>query len=141
MCFYIHTLNNLLMHINPAFISDINTFNVAVIVFWIPFSIQIITRISDRYKSAVIIRAFEKNWLNRWLLKFAFGNLILGTTLRIFMIDGNLSNIEKFLSSLVWLFFMFTLLILFLLVKTIITYSYKTDIVLQGLIDDIQKIF
>lgn len=45
----------------------ITTFEIAIIAFLIPLSIDIISKISDRYNSNVIIRSYENYWLNKFL--------------------------------------------------------------------------
>jgi len=48
-------------------LSDIIGFEVAILAFFIPLAIDMISRLSDRYASESIVKSFESERLYRWL--------------------------------------------------------------------------
>lgn len=127
--------------INPSFLSDVTAFNVAIFALWIPLTIEIITRISDRYKSEVIVTAFERKPINRYLVKILMLNLILAVGLRFSITGNTLTITEEMTSWVVMVLFLVSCGMLLKSISILKTFAYKTDYVLQELIDDVKKIF
>lgn len=140
---WISTLYTLLksVAINPSFLSDVTAFNVAIFALWIPLTIEIITRISDRYKSEVIVSAFERKPINRYLVRVLMLNLILAVGLRFSITENTLTATEEMISWVVMVLFLVSCGMLIKSISILKTFAYKTDYVLQELIDDVKKIF
>ncbi len=127
--------------INPSGLSDIAAFSAVILGLWIPLSIEIITRISDRYQaSEVIVSLFERRWENYWLPKIFITNLLLAILLRCFIPDDKIFFVEKALAWIVIILFMGSCVILFQSIRMVKIYTYKTDYILQELMDDAEKI-
>jgi hypothetical protein len=125
---------------NPAILSDIIAFDIGVLLFWIPLSINIISRISDRYNSEVIVGVFERRWENRWLPKLLTASLTIAVPLKFMMTDV-IYTFENIFMWIVLILFLITLFIVYASIKTVTDYSCRTDDILKGLINDAQKIF
>lgn len=126
--------------INPSGLSDVAAFSAVIIGLWIPLSIEIITRISDRYKSEVIVTLFERRWQNRWLPRVFIFNLLLTVLLRFFIPEKEISTLEIILSWLSIIIFITSCAFLVNSIKIVKIYTYKTDYILQELINDAKKI-
>ena len=135
--------------INPSFLSDVIAFNIAILALWIPLTVEIITRISDRYKSEVIISAFERKRVNRYLTKTLMFNLILAVGLKFFITDSTItfrentltSSLEEIMLWIVMILFLVSCMMLLRNISMVKTFAYKTEQVLKELIDDVKKIF
>lgn len=70
------------------FISDILAFQTAILVLLIPLSFDVISRISERYKSDVIIKHFQKEIIFRTLIFLLFMNIFFSLFLKFFFIEN-----------------------------------------------------
>ncbi len=89
---------------NPTFLSDVAAFEAAIIAFLVPLSIEIISKISERYNSDVITRSFNKYW--KILSPFLLINIVVAIGLRFFMKDNT--------DSLSWKIFAWIIFIIFI---------------------------
>ena len=78
---------------NTNFLSDIITFESAVIAIAIPLSIEIVSRISERYESGIITEKFQQEWIVKCLPKLLIFNIVFIVFLKFF--DNYNLSIEK----------------------------------------------
>ena len=98
-CFIINVLSLHLralyfVEINYSFLSDIATFNLAIIGLWVPLSISIINKMTERYSSDIIARAFERHPANTLLLNLLILNLIITILMRFFLTEKPINDIS-----------------------------------------------
>ena len=91
---------------NPTFLSEIAAFEAAIIAFLVPLSIDIISKLSERYNSNVINRSFEDNWGNKILPIFLLINIVGAIILRFIVADD--------INSLWWKISSWIMLLLFI---------------------------
>jgi hypothetical protein len=124
---------------NPAFLSDIAAIEAAIIAFLVPLSIEIISKISERYNSDVITRAFTRKWENRILTPFLLVNIFIAVTLRLFIKDDSNAIWWTFTSLIVLVLFMFVAFLIWKVINNIKTFMSDVKWVLNQLYEDIEK--
>lgn len=93
----------------PSFLSDIAAFESVILAFLVPLSIDIISKISERYKSDVITYLFQKPWQIRYLPLILLINIVLTIGLRFLMEDGAHSSTWKIISFIIFFLFVFVI--------------------------------
>lgn len=124
---------------NPTFLSDIAAFEAAIIAFLVPLSIEIISKISQRYDSDVTIRSFTNNWKNRILPPFLLINIVAAIALRFFVQDGSNSIILTIGSWVMLLALLFVAFVIWRVIIDIKRIMSDTRSVLDELYGDIKK--
>ena len=91
LCSVARTAGTYLASVTPStsFLSDIAAFEAVIIAIAIPVSLEIISRLSDRYESAVISQHFVKETEVRLLPYFLIANILLAIVLR-FLVNEEL---------------------------------------------------
>jgi len=74
-------------HLNTSFLSDTAAFQAVIIALLIPLSIEIISKISERYKSDVITKSFTKSLENKIFPYILLFNIALTISLKMFIND------------------------------------------------------
>lgn len=125
---------------DPDFLSDIAAFEAAVIAFLIPLSIEIISKISERYESEITIRVFEER-LSNWILPYMLmANIVLAILLRF---STNTSNEgTTLLTVLYWITLVFFVLVAFLIlqvIRNIKKFMTNKSFIIRELLDDAKK--
>lgn len=123
---------------NPSFLSDVVAFEAVVIALSIPISIDVVTRISDRYQSDVIGRLLMKEKVIGLLPILLLLNIVASITLRFFINKDNSSEYIIF-EWLVFMFFIITVILLFIFYRKIIKYSTNEAYVLNQLFSNVGK--
>ncbi|MBP6913435.1 MAG: hypothetical protein KBC00_02390 [Candidatus Levybacteria bacterium] len=67
-----------------GFLSDVLTFQTAILALLIPLSFDVISRISDRYNSEIIIKRFQKEPVFLFLIGILVSNILYMLFLRFF---------------------------------------------------------
>lgn len=134
---------NWLLHFNPNvdFLSDIATFGGVIISLAIPISLNMVTRISERFKSEIISNKVIKHWDFYFLLILVLVNIIFSVCLR-FLITSNIN-------SLIWIILQWFLLFIFVLLISIFVKFFirilkiisNPNYILNLLYEDAEKIF
>lgn len=125
---------------SPVFLSDVAAFEGAVIALAIPLSLEIISRISERYKSEVISKKFNKEWSVRLLPIFFFINIILVVTLRFFVNNNPDCTAWKILAWVAFIFFLFiTVIFLFFFIPILKRYMTDPSFILERLYNEAEK--
>lgn len=124
---------------NPTFLSDIAAFEAAIIAFLVPLSIEIISKISERYNSDVITRSFENNWENKILPPFLLINIVAAIVLR-FLVQDDISSIAwKILAWIVLIVFIYIAFAIWRVINRIKIFMSNTKAVINQLYEDVEK--
>ncbi|MGJ3251130.1 MAG: hypothetical protein ACFE0J_08360 [Elainellaceae cyanobacterium] len=120
------------------FASDVIAYQAAIIAIAIPLSLEIISRISERYQSGVITKEFNQQWQLRVLLALVITGALLGVTLKFF-VDAEISTAWKFAAWITFLIFFATNFVLFAFFNNLRKYSTQTKFLLNKLFDDVTQ--
>jgi hypothetical protein len=124
---------------NPTFLSDVAAFEAAIIAFLVPLSIEIISKISERYNSDVITRSFDNTWENKILPPFLLINIVAAILLRFFVQDDINSVVWKILAWIVLVVFMYIAFAIWRVINRIKTFMSDTKSVINQLYEDVEK--
>ena len=124
---------------NPTFLSDVAAFEAAIIAFLVPLSIEIISKISERYNSDVITRSFDNTWENKILPPFLLINIVAAILLRFFVQDDINSVVWKILAWIVLIVFMYIAFAIWRVINRIKTFMSDTKSVINQLYEDVEK--
>ena len=130
---------NMNIQANPAFLSDIAAIEAAIIAFLVPLSIEIISKLSERYNSDVITRAFARKWENRLLTPFLLINIILAVIMRFLIKDDTDTICWAFLSWIILIAFMFVAFLIWRVINHIKNFMTEERSVLNQLYEDVEK--
>lgn len=102
-----------------GYLSDIIAFETAIIAFLIPLVVDVISRLSDRYDSEVIVKQFVKEKVFSLFPFFLVFNIISIILIKLFSLDAY-RPVQVFIVSLavftnVWILWLFRLLKKYLL--------------------------
>jgi hypothetical protein len=124
---------------NPAFLSDIAAFAAVVVALAVPFSYDIIARISDRYQSDVIINEYRRHRVVRWMPGLALLTVLLAVTFRIAIKEGPDSVPWNICALALWLWFVFFSLALARFLWLTTKYGSDVSYVMERLFRDAEK--
>ena len=123
-----------------GFVSDVIAYQAAIIAIAIPLSLEIISRISERYQSGVITKEFNRQWQIKFLPSLVIANALLGVTFN-FLVDSKVdTGWEKILAWLIFLLFIATNFLFFSFFKKLSQYATKTKFLLDRLFDDLTQV-
>jgi len=123
----------------PTFLSDVAAFEATIIAFLVPLSIEIISKISERYNADVITRSFDNTWENKILPPFLLINIVAAILLRFFVQDDINSVIWKVLAWIVLLVVMYIAFAIWRVINRIKTFMSDTKSVINQLYEDVEK--
>jgi len=134
---------NWFIHFNPNidFLSDIATFGGVIISLAIPISINMVTRISERYKSEIISNKFLKHWDFYFLFVLVIVDIIFSVCLR-FLITCKINDLTWVI--LQWFMLFIFILLISIFVKfciRIFKFISNPNYILDLLYKDAEKIF
>ncbi|MEQ8193784.1 MAG: hypothetical protein RIB59_04780 [Rhodospirillales bacterium] len=118
---------------SPEFLSDVAAFEAVTIAILIPLSIEIISKLSERYNSEVIIRTFEEYWANKYLPGFLLINIVAVVILRFFAHDYVSSHIWKISALIILLFFIVIAFVVWRVIRQIRFFMHDTRFILDQL--------
>ena len=124
---------------NPTFLSDVAAFEAVFIAFLVPLSIDIISKISERYNSEVIIRTFENRRENKILPPFLLINTIIAIVLRFFVESGVDSLSWKITAWVILLVFIFIAFAIWRVIIRIKTFISDTKTIVNQLYRDVEE--
>ena len=122
------------------FLSDVVAFQGAVIAIAYPLSLEIVSRISERYSSNVITRKFLSEWSVRLLPYLLIANVIIAVSLKFFY-TGSLSLLLP--KTLAWLaisLFLLSTILLIAFFKTIRNYATNSQYLINQLVTDMKEL-
>jgi len=124
---------------NPTFLSDVAAFEAVIIAFLVPLSIEIISKISERYNSEVITRTFENRWENKILLPFLLINIIAAIVLH-FLVEDNVDSLSwKIAAWVILLVFIFIAFAIWRVIIRIKTFISDTKTIVNQLYRDVEE--
>ena len=124
----------------PDFLSDVAAFEAAVIALAIPLSLDMVSRISERYQSEVITKRFLQEWSIKWLPRLLIINIIIAVSLRFFVDDNPTSAIWKILSWGTFSLFLFIIAVLIKFLYLLKKYLTDMEFVLTELFYEAEKL-
>lgn len=83
---------------DKSFLSDIIAFQGAVIAIAYPLSLEIVSRISERYKSSILINKFNNEWQVKLLPYLLIVDVLIAILLNFFYVDELASFLARVLS-------------------------------------------
>ena len=127
---------------SPTFLSNIAAIEAVIIAIAIPLSLEIVSKISERYQSEIISKKFFQSCTVTLLPKLLVLNIIVAISL-IFFIKENPSFVLW--KSLAWItFFLFLFIVLFFtfaFIPRVMRYMRDTKFILKELFNDTEKFF
>jgi hypothetical protein len=129
-------LNFLQFSPNVNFLSDVAAFEAAIIALAIPLSFEIVSRISERYKSDVVSRKFDQERINKALPLVLVINIALAIGLRFHEGENPTSMAWKFFAWLAFLGFLFVAYLLLKFISVLKVYMSSTEGVIEKLFKD-----
>lgn len=134
---------NWFLHFNPNinFLSDIATFGGVIISLAIPISLNMVTRISERFKSEIISNKVIKHWDFYFLLILVIINIVFSICLRFFIVCE--------VDDLIWVLLQWFMLFIFILLISIfikffiriLLFISNPEYILNLLYKDAERIF
>ncbi|MBD2693509.1 hypothetical protein [Anabaena catenula] len=124
---------------NTSFLSDIVAFQGAIIAIAIPLSLEIISRISERYNSGVITKKFSQESEIKLLPILLTIDIIAAIILKFFIPADSISGYWKIIAWITFIVFIFTIYILYKFFATLRRYITDTNFLLDELFNDIEK--
>ncbi|WP_414755623.1 hypothetical protein [Anabaena sp. CCY 9910] len=122
-----------------AFISDVIAVQGAVIAIALPLSLEIISRISERYQSGVITRKFNQRWEIKLLPILLIIDIFMAVSLKFFGQTDSINGYWKVVAWLTFVIFLMTIYILYVFFKTLRHYTTDTSFLLEQLLKDIEE--
>jgi len=123
------------------FLSDVAAFEAVVIGLAIPLSFEIVSRISERYKSEVITKRFLQEWTSRWLQVLLLANIVLTVCLKFFVRDDSTGDAWKIFAWITFAGFLFTTVVFLMFLRRLKLYASDTEFVLNELFNDAEQFF
>lgn len=123
-----------------AFLSDVIAFQGAVIAIAYPLSLEIISRISERYSSNVITRKFSNEWSVKILPYLLIANVIIAVLLKFFYTGGLSLLLPKALAWLTITIFLLSTILLIIFFNTIRDYATNSKYLIDQLLIDMKEL-
>ncbi len=124
----------------PKFLSDVAAFEAVVIAIAVPLSLEIVSRISERYHSGIVTNRFVQEIEIKLLPAFLLANIIVAVSLRFFVNNVPTSLIWKILAWFVFFGFLFIGLVLFRFFILLKRYTADIEYIEKTLFDDAEKL-
>ncbi len=125
---------------NTGFLSDIVAFQAAIIAIAIPLSLEIISRISERYQSGVITKKFSQESEIKLLPILLTIDIVAAIILKFFIPADSISGYGKILAWITFIIFIFTIYILYKFFATLRRYITDTNFLLDELFNDMGEL-
>lgn len=115
-------------------LAEIIAFHIALIAFFIPLSVEMVGRISERYGSSIISRHYKREIIPQLIFYLSISNVLLSVFLIFF------SNSVRILDYLSLGIFTITLLLIIAFLRTLYLYLTDIDWVIGKLIRDVKNV-
>lgn len=123
----------------PDFLSDVAAFEAMVIALSVPLSYDIVSRISDKYKSDVIAKRYRSHLVIRWLPPALILNIIFAVGLKFFVGGHPDSPLWRLCAWLVFLGFIVIALALIRFFWLTMKFGLRSTDVLERLFHDAEE--
>lgn len=124
------------------FVSDVIAYQAAIVAIAIPVSLDIISRISERYQSGIITKEFNQQWQLRTLLVLVVTDALSGVILKFFVVSST-ETVDtigwKIVAWIILFFFMVTNIVLFAFFDNLRKYSTSTKFLLDKLFNELDQ--
>lgn len=124
---------------NPSFLSDVAAFEAAIIALLVPLSIEIVSKISERYNSDVITRNFENNFWNKYLPPLLLINIFIAIALRFIAKESNNSILWNYAAWAVLVFLLFVAFGIYCVIRRIKKFVGDPKAVIDQLYKDVEE--
>jgi len=124
---------------SPNFLSDIASFEIVILAFLVPLSIDIVSKISERYKSDSIINLFQKPWQIKYMPIILLINIVFAIALRFLVNEDDKSLFWKIASLIIFLFFIFVVYIVHYSIKRVYNFMISTNNIINLLYESGEK--
>ena len=123
---------------NLQALSLIITFEAAVVAILIPLSLEMISKISERYKSKIITNLFMSHNVIKCLPFLLIINIIICISLKIFVNEGiTLSNPIKIIALFIFILFLIIAFYLLLFIEKLKKYLTQDDFIIKNLFKEV----
>ncbi len=123
-----------------AFLSDIIAFQGAVIAIAYPLSLEIVSRISERYSSNVIIEKFSNEWIVKALPYLIITNVIIAASLKFFYVGELSILLPKILAWLTIIIFILSTILLIIFFNILKSYAVNSKHLIDQLLIDMKEL-
>jgi hypothetical protein len=124
---------------NIKFLGDIAVIEATFIALLIPLSIQIISKLSERYTSYIITDKFESNWEYRILPKLILINIGVVIILKFYLFDDVDTLFWRIISWILLLQFIFIAYLIYRILYFVSKFLKNPYFVMNQLYKDIEK--
>jgi hypothetical protein len=123
-----------------GFASDVIAYQAAIVAITIPVSLEIISRVSERYQSGAVAREFSKQWQLKTLLVLIFTDALLGVTLKFFLVSEKIEMTAwKVVAWIVFIFFIATNIVLLAFFRSLRQYVTSAKFLLDHFFNDLNQ--
>jgi hypothetical protein len=135
--FFLKTFNP-----SPTFLSNIAAIDAVIIAIAIPLSLEIVSKISERYQSEIISKKFFQSCTVTLLPKLLVLNIIVAISLIFFIKENPSFMLWKSLAWITFILFLFIVLFFtFVFIPRVMRYMRDTKFILKELFNDTEKFF
>jgi len=135
--FFLKTFNP-----SPTFLSNIAAIDAVIIAIAIPLSLEIVSKISERYQSEIISKNFFQSYTVTLLPKLLVLNIIVAISLIFFIKENPSFMLWKSLAWITFILFLFIVLFFtFVFIPRVMRYMRDTKFILKELFNDTEKFF
>jgi len=127
---------------SPTFLSNIAAIDAVIIAIAIPLSLEIVSKISERYQSEIISKKFFQSYTVTLLPKLLVLNIIVAISLTFFIKENPSFMLWKSLAWITFILFLFIVLFFtFVFIPRVMRYMRDTKFILKELFNDTEKFF
>ena len=128
-------------HISIDIIADYLTFEAAILAIVIPLSIDIVTRLSERFKTDIITKQFFNERKYKNLLIILFFSIVYSVSIRIIIRDDDIDTFSEAIFAFIgYLLFISAIIIFWFYIKLIMSYVRNMDKRMEKLFSDVENI-
>ncbi len=124
---------------SPAFLTDVAAFEGIILAIAIPLSLEIVSRVSERYQSEVISKRFIREWPIKLLPILLILNILMAVALKFFMPNNPTTPVWKLLAWITFAGFLIIASIFFIFIAKLKRYMTDPEFVLDNLFNEAEK--
>ena len=126
---------NLLITPNSNFLTITGTLSITIIAIAIPLSVDVISRLANRYNTNIITRLFNEEKINKEIKVLSFSIVILVLLAIFFNPDSFIGNVYYFLYISIFILDILLIVKLYIYYKRLAKYFIDTEYIYNKLID------
>lgn len=125
---------------SPAFLTDVAAFEGIILAIAIPLSLEIVSRVSERYQSEVISKKFIREWPIKLLPLLLIFNIFMAIALKFFMPNNPTSANWKLFAWITFAgFLIIASIFLFGFIAKLKNYMADPEFILENLFNEAEK--